>query len=57
MSHVFYSFTDINECQIPGSCGANTNCVNVPRGSHTCSCLSGYTGDPYVGCIGKTNIF
>ena len=53
---VLFSFTDINECQLANSCGANTNCVNAPRGSHTCSCKDGYNGDPRVNCVGKTRI-
>ena len=51
-----YSFTDINECQLPNSCGANTNCVNAPSGSYTCSCKDGYAGDPRVNCVGKTSM-
>lgn len=33
----------------PGSCGSNTNCATL---SHTamCSCLSGFTGDPFTQC-------
>jgi len=40
------------KCQNPcvGSCGANANCHVV---SHTpmCSCINGYTGDPFTQCI------
>lgn len=39
-------------CQDPciGSCGANADCRVV---SHTpmCTCLSGYTGDPFTQCL------
>lgn len=46
-------FIDINECLIQGTCGANTNCVNLPRGSHNCSCKPGFSGNPDVNCVGK----
>jgi len=40
------------KCRDPciGSCGANANCHVV---SHTpmCSCINGYTGDPFTQCI------
>lgn len=40
------------KCQDPciGSCGANANCHVV---SHTpmCSCMNGYTGDPFTQCV------
>lgn len=48
------SFADIDECLIPGSCGANTDCDNQP-GTYTCTCKNGYSGDPYDNCIGKAN--
>lgn len=36
----------------PGSCGSNTECRVV---SHTpmCTCLTGFTGDPFAQCIPK----
>lgn len=40
------------KCQDPcvGSCGANADCYVV---SHTpmCTCVNGYTGDPFTQCI------
>jgi hypothetical protein len=41
-----------SKCQnpCPGSCGTNTNCQvvnNVP----VCTCIAGYTGNPYVNCL------
>lgn len=34
----------------PGSCGAHSTCVTI---NHTpqCTCESGYTGDPFAGCV------
>ena len=32
--------TDINECDVPGKCGANQNCKNT-LGGHFCDCKSG----------------
>lgn len=40
--------SDIDECQRPGACGANAICQNYP-GNYTCSCKSGYTGNPFDG--------
>lgn len=40
----------------PGSCGFAAECVVVTH-RPVCSCISGYTGDPFAGCsvlIGKT---
>lgn len=45
-------FACINERCIdpcPGSCGFSAIC-NVVNHSPVCSCLSGYTGDPFSGC-------
>lgn len=36
-----------NPCQ--GTCGANTQCT-VLYHRPICSCVSGYTGDPFIGC-------
>lgn len=33
----------------PGSCGSNTDCRVISH-KPTCSCISGYTGDPFAGC-------
>lgn len=33
----------------PGSCGSQATCV-VVKHSPVCSCLQGYTGDPFTGC-------
>ena len=33
----------------PGTCGTNARC-NVNNHSPICSCLSGYTGDPFTRC-------
>lgn len=40
--------TDINECLNPAlnDCGANTNCINDPPGSFTCTCQDGYGPEP-----------
>lgn len=40
-----------NKCEdpCPGTCGQNTNC-QVVNHLPSCSCLNGYTGDPYRFC-------
>lgn len=40
------------KCQdpCPGTCGINAQC-QVVNHNPICSCLSGYTGDPFVRCI------
>lgn len=38
----------VNPC--PGSCGFSTIC-NVVNHNPICSCLPGFTGDPFVRCI------
>jgi hypothetical protein len=43
------SCTDINECTSGTPCGANTSCANTP-GGFTCSCKTGFQGDPVAGC-------
>jgi hypothetical protein len=43
-----FSFSDIDECQNPGSCGLNALCQNTP-GNYTCACPNGYGGNPYDG--------
>jgi len=42
----------------PGSCGTNARC-NVVNHTPVCSCNSGFTGDPFIGCIviqGRTEL-
>lgn len=34
----------------PGSCGQNAQCYVINH-SPTCSCISGFTGDPFVQCV------
>lgn len=34
----------------PGSCGSNALC-SVINHNPTCSCQTGYTGDPFQGCV------
>lgn len=34
----------------PGSCGSSTTCI-VIKHAPVCQCVSGYTGDPFTGCI------
>ena len=38
----------MNECN-DSPCGNNTTCTNT-EGSFTCSCVTGYQGDPYTTC-------
>lgn len=33
----------------PGSCGVHANCV-VNKHAPVCSCITGYSGDPFAGC-------
>ena len=33
----------------PGSCGMNANCMIIKH-SPVCTCINGYTGDPFSGC-------
>jgi len=42
------------KCQdpCPGSCGVNANC-NVYNHNPICSCIDGYTGDPFTSCYVK----
>lgn len=42
------------KCQdpCPGSCGFNANC-NVYNHNPICSCIEGYTGDPFTSCYIK----
>ena len=47
-SCLFVPFSDIDECQNPGSCGLNALCQNTP-GNYTCACPNGYGGNPYDG--------
>ena len=40
-----YLLSDIDECAMnTDKCHMNANCTNT-EGSHTCNCISGYTGD------------
>ena len=48
LSNLIYFLLDINECERPGACGINTNCINVP-GNYSCECLDGYEGNPHDG--------
>lgn len=42
------------KCQdpCPGSCGVNAYC-NVYNHNPICSCIDGYTGDPFTSCYIK----
>ena len=44
--------SDINECDMEGSCHVNANCTDVP-GNFTCVCDPGYTGDGFSNCTGR----
>lgn len=48
---VFEQCVDINECNLPNTCGPGSLCTNFPGGHH-CECPEGYTGDAYgaTGC-------
>lgn len=39
------------KCQdpCPGSCGSNAKC-NVINHTPSCTCIEGYSGDPFIGC-------
>lgn len=39
-----------NSCNLPRACGKNANCLSRNHIGH-CSCASGYTGDPVLGCV------
>ena len=52
LHHLFDNFVDINECtKSPSLCHSNANCSNTD-GSYSCLCLTGYSGDGRVDCIG-----
>lgn len=40
----------------PGTCGQNADC-QVINHNPVCSCTSGYTGDPFFGCVKEGKIF
>lgn len=40
----------------PGTCGQNADC-QVINHNPVCSCTSGYTGDPFFGCVKERKIF
>ena len=40
----------------PGTCGQNADC-QVINHNPVCSCMSGYTGDPFFGCVKEGKIF
>ena len=46
---IYYSFKDVNECNI-GSCDENANCTNYP-GSYSCACIPGFYGNGH-NCTG-----
>lgn len=46
-----YNNKCIDPC--PGSCGENAEC-HVISHAVTCTCISGYIGDPFVQCVVKT---
>lgn len=46
---------DKNECLNATSCIENTHCENT-IGSFTCTCRTGFYGDPYTECIGKQKL-
>lgn len=39
-----------NSCSIPRACGKNADCLSRNHIGH-CSCSSGFTGDPVLGCV------
>lgn len=48
----FFIFLDVDECSASTPvCDVNANCQNTV-GSHTCSCITGFTGDGKT-CTGK----
>ena len=45
-------YLDINECsQSPAVCHQNAICTNT-KGSYSCQCETGYTGDGIFNCTG-----
>ena len=48
----YFIYSDINECELPGSCADNSTCTNT-IGSYMCQCLTGFRGDGVENC---TNI-
>ena len=53
---LFYSNTDINECETNnGGCAAIATCENVP-GTFYCECPAGYDLKDGKDCVGKTSV-
>ena len=50
--NIFY--TDINECQQSPVCHSMATCSNI-RGSFSCQCKKGYTGDGKINCTGMVH--
>ena len=45
-------FKEVDECQSEAACAINATCTNT-KGSFSCACDLGYSGDPYKACQGK----
>ena len=60
-STIFITSADVNECQSPDACGANSVCNNT-FGSYRCDCANGFVADCGLqnslnpGCVGKNYI-
>ena len=53
--NLILSSSDINECYIDSPCHANATCNNT-KGSYTCECSIGFTGDGFT-CDGNVNVY